>query len=212
MQGGILHTPWGIGGVLVRRERIVEVILPFLPSPDEIDRYLRGRGWCGEGSPLVQEVIGRIERYVWGELVPFSDLPLDEEGISPFARTVRSIVRQIPYGMVATYGAVAAASGSAGASRAVGRVMASNRTPLVVPCHRVVASDGSLCGFSAAGGVEAKRLMLAREGVLFRQNGGVDVDRHGGASSSFAQHDRAGEKSPELSGGYRQSSATSRYR
>jgi methylated-DNA-[protein]-cysteine S-methyltransferase len=68
-------------------------------------------------------------------------------------------------GRVRTYGELAAAAGSAGAARAVGSVMAKNRHPIIVPCHRVVGSAGSLGGFSARDGINMKRRMLELEGA-----------------------------------------------
>lgn len=73
--------------------------------------------------------------------------------------------RRIPRGCVTTYGRLAAAVGSPKAARAVGRAMACNPYAPEVPCHRVVASDGRLTGYSGAGGVERKAVMLAAEGV-----------------------------------------------
>lgn len=90
-------------------------------------------------------------------------IPVDERGWSDFQRKVYRRVRRIPRGEVATYAAVARAASSAGAARAVGQMMAHNPIAPIVPCHRVVGSDGSLCGFSAEGGTALKAKMIARE-------------------------------------------------
>ncbi|GAB4303962.1 MAG: methylated-DNA--[protein]-cysteine S-methyltransferase [Desulfuromonadia bacterium] len=180
MEGGAFSTSLGFGGVLVNDGVIIQVILPFGGDRDRVETLLHREGWSGGNSPLSREVSDRIIRYFRGEPVPFHDLPVDERGISPFVRSVREYVRGIPYGSVATYRDVALGIGSAAAVRAVGRVMATNPLPLVIPCHRVVGSDGSLRGFSAEGGVGAKRSMLIREGVSFRPDGRVELDRQGG--------------------------------
>lgn len=90
-------------------------------------------------------------------------LPLDAGGTS-FQRLVWSQLRSIPRGETRTYGQVAHAIGRPTASRAVAAACASNRLAVVIPCHRVVCSDGSISGYRW--GVERKRLLLARERAL----------------------------------------------
>ncbi|HWA52355.1 MAG TPA: MGMT family protein [Patescibacteria group bacterium] len=87
-----------------------------------------------------------------------------------FTDKVYKIVSKIPKGKVATYGQVAKLAGSPLASRAVGLAMKNNPNAPIVPCHRVVAADGSLTGYSGVGGVEGKRKMLIKEGVEFKGN------------------------------------------
>lgn len=81
-----------------------------------------------------------------------------------FSDTVRAIVRDIPKGEVRTYAAVAGAAGNPRAARAVANVMAANFDP-TVPCHRVIRTDGSVGGYNR-GGTDAKRAILASEGVV----------------------------------------------
>ena len=97
------------------------------------------------------------------EAVDLSAVPLDERDWTDFTRKVYRRVRQIPRGKVRTYGEVARAAGSPGAARAVGQAMARNPVAPVVPCHRVVGSDGGMRGFSAPGGVAQKARMLQEE-------------------------------------------------
>ncbi len=85
-----------------------------------------------------------------------------------FRDSVYTLIRKIPKGKVATYGQVAALVGSPRASRAVGMCMKVNPDAPRTPCHRVVASDGRLTGYSAEGGVKRKKNMLENEGVRFR--------------------------------------------
>lgn len=100
-----------------------------------------------------------------GRPANLAGLALDFEGVSPFHRRVYEVARMIPWGTVVSYGGLAALTGSPRAARAVGQAMQRNPFPIVVPCHRVLASDRSLRGFSAHGGLETKRRLLALEGV-----------------------------------------------
>jgi methylated-DNA-[protein]-cysteine S-methyltransferase len=116
-----------------------------------------------EDFELAAEVLERLVRYAAGEPVDFRDVPVDDGHLSAFQRRVVRGCRTIPIGGRRTYGELASAAGSPGAARAVGQVMASNRVPLIVPCHRVVASGGGLGGFSAPQGLAMKRRLLALE-------------------------------------------------
>lgn len=91
-----------------------------------------------------------------------------------FRDTVYALARKIPAGKVATYGQLAKLAGRPKAARAVGMFMRTNPDAPRTPCHRVVASDGSLHGFSAGNGLSTKREMLENEGVDFH-NGKVDL-------------------------------------
>ncbi|WP_369180629.1 methylated-DNA--[protein]-cysteine S-methyltransferase [Streptomyces mutabilis] len=116
------------------------------------------------GSPLLTEAIRQVEAYFAGQRRDF-DLPLDWSLISGFNREVlRELASGVPYGSVVGYGDLAGRVGQPGAAQAVGAAMGANPLPVVVPCHRVVGSDGGIGGFG--GGVETKRQLLALEGVL----------------------------------------------
>ncbi len=90
-------------------------------------------------------------------------VPVDWRGVSPFDRAVLSATQEIPYGQTRTYRQVAERIGRPNAMRAVGSALARNRSPLLVPCHRVVRSDGTIGDF--AFGSPAKRALLESEGV-----------------------------------------------
>lgn len=102
----------------------------------------------------------QLEAYFAGEVVSF-DFPLDTVGAPAFFQSVWQACRTIPYGETRSYAWLAAQSGSPRAVRAVGQAMARNRLPILVPCHRVIASDGSLCGFRD--GLDLKRRLLNME-------------------------------------------------
>jgi methylated-DNA-[protein]-cysteine S-methyltransferase len=101
------------------------------------------------------------------------DLPLDLAGFTPFQQAVYRVVAAIPYGTVLSYLEVAGACGSPRGARAIGGAMASNRLPIIIPCHRVVGASGVMTGFTAPGGIDSKRELLLMEGVLFNARGGV---------------------------------------
>ena len=91
------------------------------------------------------------------------DSAVDLTWATPFQRTVLNELRNVPYGQTRSYGWLAEMAGSPGAVRAVGQVMASNPVPVIVPCHRIVRSDGSLGGYGA--GLETKAQLLRLEGL-----------------------------------------------
>ncbi|MER5180707.1 methylated-DNA--[protein]-cysteine S-methyltransferase [Streptomyces sp. NPDC002896] len=115
-------------------------------------------------SPLLAEPIRQLAAYFAGERHDF-ELPLDWTLVSGFNRQVlRELAAAVPYGALVGYGDLAARVGQPGAAQAVGAAMGANPLPVVVPCHRVVESDGGIGGFG--GGLETKRHLLALEGVL----------------------------------------------
>ncbi|OAR26416.1 cysteine methyltransferase [Streptomyces sp. ERV7] len=117
-----------------------------------------------DGTGPLAEPIRQLEAYFAGDLRAF-ELPLDWSLSSGFNRQVlRELEATVPYGTVVGYGDLADRVGQPRAAQAVGAAMGSNPLPVVVPCHRVVESDGGLGGFG--GGLETKRRLLALEGVL----------------------------------------------
>ena len=124
------------------------------PPPDESHV-----GWVlnprGSFLPDLQE---RIIAYFEGENVDFSTDPaVNLDALTPFDRKVLQTCRKIPPGETTTYGDLAVRVGHPGAARAVGSALAHNPIPLIIPCHRVLRSDGSLGGFSAPGGLTTKQ-------------------------------------------------------
>lgn len=105
---------------------------------------------------------GQLEEYFDGKRRVF-ELPLDLRG-SAFQKDVWAVVADIPFGCTASYGQIAQLTGRPGASRAVGAANGQNPIPIVIPCHRVIGSDGSLTGYG--GGLPLKRQLLSLEGLL----------------------------------------------
>jgi methylated-DNA-[protein]-cysteine S-methyltransferase len=121
--------------------------------------------------PEVQRAIDGIQALLRGEAADLTDVRLDLGGVEPFDRRVYEAARSIGPGRTRTYGELAAQVGEPGEARTVGASMARNPVPLIVPCHRVVAADGRLGGFSAPGGASTKRRLLEIEGVHADQPG-----------------------------------------
>ncbi|MBN2470651.1 MAG: methylated-DNA--[protein]-cysteine S-methyltransferase [Anaerolineae bacterium] len=112
------------------------------------------------------DAIRQLDEYFRGQRRTF-DLPLDLRTDTPFQRLVLQYVQhRIPPGQTATYGQIAAALGDPERAIAVGQALAVNPLPILIPCHRVIGSDGSLVGYSAFGGVETKAALLRHEGAL----------------------------------------------
>lgn len=104
-----------------------------------------------------------LQSYLHGGKHDFNNFPVDFEGWSPFFREALRKARFIPYGEVVSYAMLASAAGNPRASRAAGSAMARNRLPLVIPCHRVIKSNGDLGRFGP--GVSWKKFLLDLEGV-----------------------------------------------
>lgn len=110
-----------------------------------------------EGDAVSRETIAQLAAYFAGRLTAF-DIPIRFRGGSEFERAVWEAMRAIPWGQTRSYGDLAAFTG--GVARAVGGACGRNPVPIVVPCHRVVGSDGKLIGFSGADGVATKQWLL----------------------------------------------------
>jgi methylated-DNA-[protein]-cysteine S-methyltransferase len=156
-----LDTPVGTLLLAATDRGLVRVAFP-LEGHDLVLEQLANRV-----SPRVLHAPARLERvareleeYFAGRRTLF-DLPLDFRLSHGFRRTVLSHLPEIGYGRTASYAAVAAAAGNPRAVRAVGSACATNPLPVVVPCHRVVHSDGTLGGYT--GGLDVKRTLLTLE-------------------------------------------------
>jgi methylated-DNA-[protein]-cysteine S-methyltransferase len=111
----------------------------------------------------IREAVEDIQALLDGERRDLTHIALDPTGVDDFRQAVYDATRAIPPGEIKTYGEIARAIGDPGAARAVGAALGANPYPIVVPCHRVLAADGSLHGFSAPGGIRTKRKMLEIE-------------------------------------------------
>ena len=115
--------------------------------------------------PFVRRAIEGMTAVLAGEPRDLRNVPLDQRGLDAFRRAVYAATREIAPGTTRSYGGVARSIGCPDAARDVGAALGRNPFPIVVPCHRVVAANGALTGFSAPGGLATKRRMLEIEGA-----------------------------------------------
>jgi methylated-DNA-[protein]-cysteine S-methyltransferase len=167
MKFHICETELGWIGVLVSPAGLRAMTLPQ-KTRDAALREVLALG-ASEEAPEDQlnGLAERLRRYARGEAITFPDA-LDFHGVSPFQRAVWEATRAIPRGQTCSYGELAAQVGRPGAARAVGQAMAHNPWPIVVPCHRVVTSDGRLGGYG--GGLDMKERLLRLERAQWRQS------------------------------------------
>jgi methylated-DNA-[protein]-cysteine S-methyltransferase len=129
----------------------------------------------GEASPppFVADAVRKVARLLDGERMDLGDIPIDLSGASELERKVYEAALRIPCGEVRTYGEVAREIGAPAAAQAVGVALGRNPVPILVPCHRVLASGGKSGGFSAPGGVATKFRMLEIERARRGGDGGL---------------------------------------
>lgn len=166
----LFTTPIGHCGIAWCEHGVAGVQLPEASAAETARRVVRRvpRAVEGEPPPPVRHAIEGIVALLAGERTPAAELAfveLDLRGIAAFERRVYEVARTLRPGETSTYGEIARKLGDPSASRAVGGALGRNPFPLVVPCHRVLAADGGLGGFSASGGTDLKRRLLQIEGA-----------------------------------------------
>jgi methylated-DNA-[protein]-cysteine S-methyltransferase len=159
----IVETEIGDIGVASGEYGITRIILPR-PDKSLIYEELSLAFPAGKWREIsaYPKLANDFNLYAKGKVVSFADFELDLRDFTPFQRLVLETVRRIPYGSRLTYQQVAQEAGKPLAARAVGQVMARNPIPIIIPCHRVVASHG-FGGFSAPDGLAIKKRLLALE-------------------------------------------------
>lgn len=136
---------------------------------DGWDRLVEGlRARFGSFTPRTVDKIPSFTKalngYFAGDLTALDTLPVDVRGGTPFQQRIWAELRRIPVGFTSSYADLGRRAGFPNASRAVGAANGSNPVSLVIPCHRVIRSDGTLCGYGW--GVARKEWLLTHEGVL----------------------------------------------
>ena len=146
-----MDTSIGQLGVVTSAGAVSRVLLPGDAEQSRIDDTVT--------AALATQ---QIAEYFAGERRAF-DVPLNLDGVTEFRAEVLRALMEVPYGETTTYGELARAVGRPKAVRAVGSACATNPLPILIPCHRVLRSDGALGGYR--GGTEAKRFLLALESI-----------------------------------------------
>ncbi len=165
----VFKTKWGHFGLAGTEYALFRTLLPG-PKPDKIKSILlKNFHHPQPDKTFFKTLQEQITAYFEGACVNFSrDIPLVLDGFSSFGKSVLITCREIEMGQTITYGKLAKKAGRSNASRAVGSTLAKNPLPLLIPCHRVIRSDGKLGGFSAPGGITLKKKMLELEGKAIR--------------------------------------------
>jgi methylated-DNA-[protein]-cysteine S-methyltransferase len=164
---GFMDTPVGPVLIVVTDQGVAEISYLAHRAPQDAIREIEQRGILAhERQPAVVPVIDQLNQYFDGRLRTFH-VPVDLYGVTDFTKKVLTATNQVPYGSYRTYGEIAKAIGSAGSSRAVGNALGRNPVPVIIPCHRIIRSDGSMGWYT--GGPDIKRKLLDIEGVPLKQ-------------------------------------------
>jgi methylated-DNA-[protein]-cysteine S-methyltransferase len=163
----MFETVFGMCGIAWSNRGVVRLALPERVPAETETRLRRQAGTTARMQPprAIAAVIRAVQRYFEGEAVDFSRVAIDLSAEPEFERRVYKALREVNWGLTVSYGELAILAGSPSAARAVGRAMAKNPLPVIVPCQRVLAANGAIGGFSAHGGLATKRKMLALEQV-----------------------------------------------
>ena len=161
----LFDTAIGRCGIAWSARGILRLQLPERDDAATTARLTRGmEGAAASEAPgPVRMAQASIRRLLDGERTDLCDVALDLEAEPEFNRRVYAATRAIPPGETCSYGEIARALGEPGAARAVGHALGLNPVAILIPCHRVLAADGSLHGFSAAGGLLTKQRLLEIE-------------------------------------------------
>jgi methylated-DNA-[protein]-cysteine S-methyltransferase len=164
-QFAIFDTALGYCGITWTSRGIAGVDLPA-GSEEKTRARVKKRFPDAEEAkppPEIQQIIDGVIALIAGRNIDFSHVVLDHGPLPEFSKRVYEIVRTIPIGHTLTYGDIAKKLGDVSLSREVGQAMGKNPTPVIMPCHRVVAASGKTGGFSAPGGVDTKMKLLSIE-------------------------------------------------
>ena len=171
----LYETALGWCGMIWRDETIIGAQLPLADRDATLRRIMQRFPDATENAPplWIKTIAGDVTALLSGEQRIFSSAPLAMEDVPDFNRAVYTIVKDIPPGETLTYGMIAKQIGTVEDSRRVGQAMGDNPFPPLIPCHRVVAANGKIGGFSAFGGIETKMKLLSIEQANFGHDGGL---------------------------------------
>jgi len=160
----IFKTKWGYFGLAGTDSRLCRTHLPGSELP-EIESLLLKNCLNAQFDKAYFRILQQqIAAYFEGSRVNFGpEIPVSLDGLGIFSRKVLTFCRKIAFGQSVTYAGLAKKAGRPAASRAVGNALAKNPLPLIIPCHRVLRTDGKMGGFSAPGGISLKKKLLYLE-------------------------------------------------
>ena len=160
----IFKTKWGYFGLAGTESALCRTHLPGPESKKIESRLLKNCREAQFDRTYFKTLQKQIASYFEGSCVNFSpNIPIVLDGSSGFSREVLTACRSIKFGWTITYSGLAKKAGRPTSSRVVGNALAKNPLPLIIPCHRVLRTDGKMGGFSAPGGISFKKRMLALE-------------------------------------------------
>lgn len=168
--GGVLYydvissTPFGPIYIAVSSEGLAAVGFDDSEQDFLTRMHKRYRASLERSRSQVTQVAEQLKEYFAGRRLSF-DIKLDLNRLRPFQRAVLEGIQRVPAGETVSYGDLARRIGKPGSARAVGRALGSNPIPIIIPCHRALAADGSLGGYSGRGGVRTKQALLILEGA-----------------------------------------------
>ncbi|MHC4364734.1 MAG: methylated-DNA--[protein]-cysteine S-methyltransferase [Planctomycetota bacterium] len=160
----VFKTKWGYFGLAGTESALCRTELPR-PEREKVEsRLLSSLGELEHDTGLFKPLQEQLLDYFEGSWVNFApDLPIVLDGCTCFAKDVLTACRAVRFGQTASYLELAAEIGQPDAVRAVGGALAKNPLPLIIPCHRIIRSDGKIGGFSAPGGTAIKKRLLQLE-------------------------------------------------
>jgi len=172
----VFRVAEGWCGAARSRKGYCAFVLPMKSADQAEAHVLRDAPEGRKSSRRFRDLEGLVERYYNGWRTDFTRLSYDLSAGMAFQRKVWEIVLAVPYGQVRTYGWIGMEMGRPEAARAIGAAVGVNPLPLLIPCHRIIAADGALGGYSGPGGVETKRHLLELERVrLFGRGNDIRV-------------------------------------
>ncbi|MHC4360813.1 MAG: methylated-DNA--[protein]-cysteine S-methyltransferase [Planctomycetota bacterium] len=170
MKFTIFETKWGYFGLAGTEKGLFRSHLPAADEKRVRANLLKNLTGTAYDKDLFKSIQRQIAAYFEGRCVNFdTDIPVLTDGLSRFTTLALTACREITYGQTITYGHLTAVIKRPHAARAIGRALSANRLPLLIPCHRVIKSDGSLGGFSPAGGPALKKKLLLHEKRCLQQ-------------------------------------------
>jgi methylated-DNA-[protein]-cysteine S-methyltransferase len=162
----LFDTAIGACGIAWSERGLTRLQLPERDRGATEKRLRASAARPGESAPApIAQVMADLQRYMNGERIDFAAAVIDPAEIETFERNVYEAARAIAWGQTVSYGELARQAGAPGAARAVGHALSCNPVPIIIPCHRVLASGNRVGGFSAYGGTLTKERLLALEGV-----------------------------------------------